>query len=98
MRLTLLLAIATGTALSLASVLGLAVLLHHALVPAGLGVRSWRIGVSLVALSGVWLLLNGATEGPVLIRLSEGHGLTLADLAAGPPLAIGWLVLARAAS
>lgn len=98
MRLALLLAVATGAALALASGLGLAVLYNAPSVPTGLGFREWRVGVALVALSVTWLLLNGVAEGPTLLHISDGHGLTLADLAAGPPLAIAWLVLARAAS
>jgi hypothetical protein len=97
-RLAVLLAVVTGTAMLLASLLGLAVVLHPAAVPRSFGFQEWRIGVALAALAGAWLLLNGVAEGPTLIRVGQGHGLTLADLAAGPPLAVAWLVLARAAS
>jgi len=50
----------------------------------------------LVVLDVVWLFANNPIEGPVLIYLSAGHGITFADLlvpASLPVLAYG---LARA--
>jgi len=47
-----------------------------------LGVRRPGLGpAALLAVACVtWLLLNGPLEGPVLLVLAAGHGLTLADL------------------
>ena len=49
---------------------------------AGLSARFGVPGaVALAAMSVLWLLVNGPMEGPVLVRLSKGHGITGADLA-----------------
>ena len=37
--------------------------------------------VMLVVAAIVWLRVNGPFEGPVLLRLTYSHGVTLADLA-----------------
>jgi hypothetical protein len=34
----------------------------------------------LVLAAVVWVLVNGPVEGPVLVVVSPGHGLTVADL------------------
>lgn len=57
-------------------VLGLLVL------SAGTSDRTGRVGaVVLLALSIVWLRVNGDMEGAVLYEFEEGRGLTAADLA-----------------
>jgi hypothetical protein len=46
----------------------------------------------LVVLDVVWLFANNPIEGPVLVHLSAGHGITFADLlvlASVPVLAYG---------
>lgn len=40
----------------------------------------------LLVLALVWILVNGPVEGPVLVDVTPGHGLTVADL---PALAAG---------
>jgi hypothetical protein len=37
--------------------------------------------VALAVVSLLWLRVNGSMEGPVLWKISRGHGLTLTDLA-----------------
>lgn len=39
--------------------------------------RSWA---AFAAAWGVWLLLDGYREGPTLLRVTERHGVTSADL------------------
>ncbi|MCW2620794.1 MAG: hypothetical protein JWL64_396, partial [Frankiales bacterium] len=53
---------------------------------------SWRPVGEIVALSAAWLLANGPYEGPVLWVPLPGHGLTVADLAAAPPLLVAVVV------
>jgi hypothetical protein len=49
---------------------------------AGLNEAVGRGGVvALVVLSVLWLLMNKPMEGPVLVIVSAGHGLTGGDLA-----------------
>ncbi|HEX8095748.1 hypothetical protein [Jatrophihabitans sp.] len=36
----------------------------------------------LILLCGLWLLVDKPLEGPVLIGISRGHGITLSDLLA----------------
>lgn len=48
---------------------------------------SWGL-VTLALLCVVWLRVDKAFEGPVLVELTEGHGVVLADL-----VAIGFSVL-----
>ena len=49
---------------------------------AGTGDRTGRTGAVVLALVSVlWLLVNQPMEGPVLLVVSPGHGLTAADLA-----------------
>ena len=50
--------------------------------------RTW-LAVALVVAAGVWILVNGPVEGPVLLVLTPSHGITVADLAS-----IGALVTA----
>lgn len=45
--------------------------------------------VVLIVLCGLWLLVNKPLEGPVLLVLARGHGLTVSDL-----LAVAGVVLA----
>lgn len=57
---------------------------------AGLAVRRprWSIVAAAVAGAGTtaWLALNRPLEGPVLVSLAHGSGVTLADLLAVPAL------------
>lgn len=54
-----------------------------------------RGAVALALLSVLWFVVNGPVEGPTLLVLTRGHGVTGADLAglAGLGLAV-WRVLA----
>jgi hypothetical protein len=54
--------------------------------------RTGRAGAGvLAAASVVWLLVNGPMEGSVLYPVTEGHGLTAADLVGLTGLGIaGW--------
>jgi len=54
----------------------------------------WRPVGQVVLLSAAWLLANGPYEGRVLWRIAQGHGLTVADLAVVPSLAVAALVVA----
>ncbi len=49
--------------------------------------RRW-VAVGLVALAVVWVLVNGPVEGPVLLVLTQSHGVTLADLGSLAALAV----------
>ncbi|MGH8894114.1 MAG: hypothetical protein ACRDWY_12560 [Actinomycetes bacterium] len=42
--------------------------------------RTWLAGLCLLLASLFWLAVDGAVEGPTLLRLGRRHGLTLADL------------------
>jgi len=70
----------------------LAALVLAALVlAAGLTGRYGEAGaVTLAAISLAWLVVNGPMEGPVLLVVSPGHGLTGGDFAgiAGLSLAV----------
>lgn len=69
-----------------------AVVLVGLVLSAGVsGSLRWGGVALLVAMSVLWLLVNGPMEGPVLIVFTRGHGLTGGDLAslAGLALAAG---------
>lgn len=51
--------------------------------------------VVLIALCGVWLLVNKPLEGPVLLVVSRGHGITLGDLLAPAGVAFAAVLLYR---
>ena len=57
----------------------------------------WRLVAQVVVVSGAWLLGNGPLEGSVLWVPVPGHGLTVADLASLPPLALAAVLAVRAA-
>jgi hypothetical protein len=40
-----------------------------------------RGAIALAAVAVVWFLVNGRVEGPTLVTVAPGHGLTGADLA-----------------
>jgi hypothetical protein len=66
-----------------------AVVLAGLVVSAGLCGMTGARGVAFLAgLSLLWLLVNGPMEGPVLVELTPGHGLTGADLAGLTGLAL----------
>ena len=51
------------------------------------------LAVAFVGLSGLWLIVNGSLEGPVLLPLSTGHGVTAADLLSLVGLAVAvWII------
>ena len=56
----------------------------------------WRVGLSAVAVTGVWLLLNDPLEGAVVLVVTHDHGLTVGDLLGIPPLLLGGALLALA--
>jgi hypothetical protein len=86
----LLIGVLVGLALSAATVSGVLHLL-------GVGSResSWRPIGQVVLLSAAWLLSNSALEVRVLWSPAPSHGLTVADLAVLPCLAVGALLLVR---
>jgi hypothetical protein len=51
------------------------------------------LAVGLVAAAGVWVLVNGPVEGPVLLVLTPSHGITVADLPSMVALVIAGLLL-----
>jgi hypothetical protein len=66
-----------------------ALVLAGLVLSAGLSGRSrWGGVVVLVALSLLWLLVNGSVEGVVLLTVAPGRGLTGADLAGLAGLAL----------
>jgi hypothetical protein len=75
----------------------LAVLVLLALVCAVLLCRrdTWIWPAVLVLLCGVWLLVDKPVEGPVLVGISRGHGITLSDLLAPAGVAFAAAVLYR---
>ncbi|TFV88396.1 hypothetical protein E4P40_10030 [Blastococcus sp. CT_GayMR20] len=66
---------------------------------AGLSGRSGGTGAAVLAgVSVLWLLVNKPMEGPVLLTVGPGHGLTGADLAGLTGLALAafrWSTLRR---
>lgn len=91
LRLPLVVAVLVLVALAALAVQCLAVLVQW---PVSHG--AWRVGLSAVVVTGVWWLLNAPLEGPTLLVVSYGHGLTLGDLAGLPALLLGGAVLALA--
>lgn len=66
-----------------------ALVLAGLVLTAGLSPTSGRSGaVVLVAMSVLWLLVNGPMEGRVLLAVTSGHGVTGADLAGLTGLAL----------
>ncbi len=51
--------------------------------------------VLLVPVSVAWVLFNGPLEGPVLLTLSQTHGVTVSDLLAVVGVLVAAAVLAR---
>jgi hypothetical protein len=49
----------------------------------------------LILLCGLWLLVNKPLEGPVLVVVSRGHGITLSDLLAPAGIAFAAVLLYR---
>ena len=48
-----------------------------------MNVNSRRVAIAglLVAAALIWVLVDGPVEGPTLLVLGHGHGVTVADLA-----------------
>ena len=53
----------------------------------------WPVAVILLAV--VWLPVNKPLEGPVLVVISRGHGITLSDLLAPAGVAFAAVLLYR---
>jgi hypothetical protein len=49
----------------------------------------------LILLCGLWLVVNKPLEGPVLVVISRGHGVTLSDLLAPAGVAFAAVLLYR---
>ncbi len=58
--------------------------------------RPWRLLLPLLAIAVVLFALPSRFEGPVLVPISPGHGLSLVDVAAVVPLVAGTAILATA--
>jgi hypothetical protein len=56
---------------------------------------TWVWPAVLILLCGLWLLVNKPLEGPVLVVISRGHGITLSDLLAPAGVAFAAVVLYR---
>jgi hypothetical protein len=56
---------------------------------------SWIWPAVLILLCGVWLLVDKPLEGPVLVAVSRGHGITLSDLLAPAGVALAAVLLYR---
>jgi hypothetical protein len=79
-------------------VLLLALLVALLLVTLRVRGRARRItAVLLVPVSFAWVLFNGRLEGPVLLDLSQNHGVTVADLLAVLGVLVAGVVLVRRA-
>ena len=77
-------------------VLVVLVLLASMALSFALGRRQPIGAVLLALLSFLWLLVNSAFEGPVLIDFSLQHGLTTSDLVGiAGLLSAGWLLVRR---
>ena len=77
-------------------VLVVLVLLASMALSFALGRRQPIGAVLLALLSVLWLLVNSAFEGPVLIDFSNTHGLTTSDLVGvAGLLSAGWLLVRR---
>ncbi len=73
------------------------VVLALLVLSAGTSDRTGRLGaLALLALSVLWLRVNGGMEGAILVSFTEDHGLTAADLAgfAGGAIAL-WRLATR---
>lgn len=55
------------------------------------GLALWLLGLT----TGAWLVVDSEHEFRVLWRLTAGHGLTAADLAAGPAVLLAVALLLR---
>jgi hypothetical protein len=51
--------------------------------------------VALILLCGLWLVVDKPLEGPVLVAISRGHGITLSDLLAPAGVAFAAVLLYR---
>ena len=56
---------------------------------------TWLWPVTLILLCGMWLLVDKPLEGPVLVGISHGHGITLSDLLAPAGVAFAAVLLYR---
>lgn len=56
-----------------------------------------RTAAVLVLVAALWLLVNGPTEGRVLLSLSPSRGVTVADLLAVPPVALAAVLVLKEA-
>jgi hypothetical protein len=56
---------------------------------------TWVWPAVVIVLSAVWLLVNKPLEGPVLVVVSRGHGITVSDLLAPAGMAFAAAVLYR---
>ena len=78
------------------------VVLAGLVLTAGLsGMFGLRGALALATMSVLWLLVNAPTEGPLLFAVTDGHGLTGADLAGLTGIALAGfraLVLVRRSS
>lgn len=59
------------------------------------GRRRRAAAVLLLPMSAAWVLFNGSLEGPVLLTVSENHGLTVSDLLAAVAVLVAGSVLLR---
>ena len=63
------------------SVLAALVLAALVLAAGMSGSFGWRGAIALAVLSVCWFVVNKPMEGPVLLIVTRGHGLTAGDLA-----------------
>jgi hypothetical protein len=56
---------------------------------------TWLWPALLIVLCGLWLVVNKPLEGPVLVVISRGHGITLSDLLAPAGVAFAAALLYR---
>jgi hypothetical protein len=56
---------------------------------------TWMWPAVLILLCALWLVVNKPLEGPVLVVISRGHGITLSDLLAPAGMAFAAVLLYR---
>lgn len=81
--------LAVALALAVATLLGLVALAVGRSRLDGLAL--WLLGLT----TGAWLVVDSEHEFRVLVRVTAGHGLTAADLAAAPAVLLAVVLLLR---
>jgi hypothetical protein len=57
--------------------------------------RDAAVIIAAIAVAAAWVLIDHPLEGPVVLTLSDDHGVHLTDVLALVPLAWAWQVAVR---